>query len=283
MDSPSSLLEMWRRTEPTEVPCREVRTQEALQPRVQRLAPYRDWPRLEDASEDHVAVMRSRLAANSAVELEPVLVAQVDASLLLVDGHHRLRAYIAERRTTIPARILQVTLRQAILASKLANLDGAKLPLHSEQRRDAAWQYLAELTHSGALSLPDGESLRSVGARFGIAANTVRAMLKKLPEVDPSSYSEEAFDPGLRWPRWKYVRESAWKGGLDAMPADMRAEWRAEKVAAQLARVMERADVDIVLRALTLLCGEARAMKDSRVRAQVEELHNEIDGLAPDF
>ena len=283
MESPSTLLQRWRETDPRRLPCRELGTDEALQPRVQRLAPYRDWPRLEDASEEHVAVMRSRLASSSAVELEPVLVAKVDASLLLVDGHHRLRAYIAERRATIPARILQVTLRQAILASKFANLDGAKLPLHSEQRRDAAWQYLAELTHRGTLGLPEGESLRSLGARFGIAANTVRAMLKKLPEVDPSSYSEEACDPGLRWPRWKYVRDSAWKGGLDAMPADMRAEWRAEKVAAQLARVMERADVEILLRALTLLCGEARAMKDSRVRAQVEELHNELDDLAPDF
>ena len=283
MDSPSTLLEKWRRTAPRELPCHDVVTNEALQPRVQRLAPYRDWHKLEDASSDHVAVMRSRLAANAAAELEPVLVAQVDARLLIVDGHHRLQAYLAERRATIPARVLQVSLNQAILASKLANLDGAKLPLHNEQRRDSAWQYLAEVTHRGSLGLPKGESLRTVGARFGIAANTVRTMLRKLPEVDPTAYGPEACDPGLNWPRWRYVRESAWKGGLEAMPAEMQAEWRAEKVAAQLAKVMERADVETVLRALTLLCSEARGLKDSRLRGLVDELHNELDDATADF
>lgn len=283
MDSPSALLEKWRRTDSEELQCGEVETDAALQPRVQRLAPYRDWHKLEDASSDHVAVMRSRLAANATAELEPVLVAQVDARLLIVDGHHRLQAYLAERRATIPGRVLQVSLNQAILVSKLANLDGAKLSLHSEQRRDAAWQFLAEVTHRGSLGLPKGESLRTVGARFGIAANTVRTMLRKLPDVDPAAYGPEACDPGLNWPRWRYVRESAWKGGLEAMPAEKQAQWRAEKVAAQLAKVMERADADTVLRALALLCSEARGLKDYRLRGLVEELYNELDEALSDF
>lgn len=224
---------------------------------------------MEAASEDHVAVMRGRLAASDSVDLEPVLVARIEGRLVLVDGHHRLKAYRAERRETIPARVVRATRGQAVMASKLANLDGAKLPMHSEQRRDAAWQYLALVTHRGTLGLPTGESLRTVGATFGIAHNTVRAMLERLPQVDPSLFGEEACDPGTGWPRWKFLRESTWKGGLDAMPSEQKLRWQAERMAAKLARVMDGADLDVIRLAIRFLALEGR---DSQTLRGIEAL-----------
>jgi len=202
--------------------------------------------------------MRGRLAGGNATDLEPVLVAHVGERPLLVDGHHRLKAYRLERRETIPARVLVVTLEQAVMASKLANLDGAKLPMHSEMRRDAAWQYLALVTLRGTLGLPAGESLRTVGARFGIAHNTVRAMLDRLPEVDPTQFGTEACDPGTGWPRWKFLRESTWKGGLEAMTEERKLRWQAERMAARLARVMDGADLDVIRLAVRFLALEGR-------------------------
>ena len=269
MEKPKFTLDAWRKRAPQRVRCNLIATESGLQPREQRLAPVRDWAKMEATSDEHVAIMRGRLAGDGAADLEPVLVARVGERLLLVDGHHRLRAYRAERRETIPARVLTVTLEQAVMASKLANLDGAKLPMHNEQRRDAAWQYLALVTLRGALGLPAGESLRTIGARFGIAHNTVRAMLERLPEVDPSQFGPEACDPGTGWPRWRFLRESSWKGGLEVMQPEQKLRWQAERMAAKLARVMEGADLDVIRLAVRFLALEG---KDAETLRGIESL-----------
>jgi hypothetical protein len=67
-----------------------------------------------------------------------------------------------------------------------------RLLSNPEQRRDAAWQYMAVVTRRGAVGLPAGESLRTIVGRFGIGYGTAQRMLCKLPEVNPKDWSSEA-------------------------------------------------------------------------------------------
>lgn len=263
MEKLEQTLSRWRQATPRHVPCNGIRTDPALQPRDEKLVPYRDRHRLEKQSAEHVAAMRGLLDSSTSAQLEPVLLADVGGTLLLVDGHHRLTAYRAQRRVAIPARVLETSRERALLASKLVNLDGAKLPLHPEQRREAAWQYLASVTHSGALPLPSGESLRTVAGRFGIAHSTVSAMLKRLPEVIPGEFAGEACDPGTGWPRWRYLRSDPWKAGADAMQPEQRMRWQAERMAKSLARLLDGTDPAVWLRAVGLLYLDAKNVQEA--------------------
>src|SRR6185312_6206370 len=132
------------------------------------VVPYADKARTEASSEDHTGTMLLALRASKEVQLEPVLLAEIDGGLLVVDGHHRLSAYQRAQRETIPARVTPMGRRMAVMVSKLVNCEGRALAMHREQRAEAAWQYLAEVTRRGALGLPVGESLRTVWKQFGI-------------------------------------------------------------------------------------------------------------------
>lgn len=250
-----SLLAEWRTIEPQQTTIGRIREVEAFQPRNTRLAPFRDRGRLESASEQHVADLASKLCDGR--DLDPLLVANIRGTLYLIDGHHRLRAYRRERRRSVPVRIRDSTKAEAIMASKAVNCDGVKLPMHPEQQREAAWQYLAMRTDQGRRTLPEGESLRSIGRTFGTSKDTVAAMLRKLPKVNPGDYSEDARDPGTGWPQWKHVKGNAWRDAAAEVPADIRERHRDERRATQLAKLIERDGLDAFLRALRLLEVEA--------------------------
>jgi hypothetical protein len=82
------------------------------------------------------------LKASHDVQLEPLLVAEIEGRLGVVDGHHRLKAYRRAQRETIPAPVMPMNRQQAVLVSKLLNCADRALEMHPEQRRDVAWQYL---------------------------------------------------------------------------------------------------------------------------------------------
>lgn len=256
MEKPEETLLRWRRIEPCRLNCSDVGTHPALQPRDPRIVAVRDRHRLEDQSREHVAILRQRLSVSGSADLEPILVSVAEGLSSVVDGHHRLAAYQAEGRRTIPARVLETNWSSALLVSKLVNLDGAKLPMHAEQRRDAAWQYLSEVTRRGSEKLPRGESLRIIAGRFGIAHSTVSAMLQRLPEVRLEEFPPDALDPGTQWPRWRYLRQSEWKGGLEAMAPEAKLKWQAERLARQLARLIDGKEPDVVALAVKFLALE---------------------------
>lgn len=275
MDRLERELAEWRATPPRDLPLSKVEIDPALQPRDERLVSFRDRPRADAASQDHIDRMRHHLEANTGHTVEPVLVADVEGTLYLVDGHHRLRAHKLARRRQVPARVRRMTRERAVLLSKLVNLDGVKLPMHAEQRRDAAWQYLAEVTMRGRLPLPEGESQRTVRARFGIGSkDTIGAMLRKLPKVNPTDYPSDACDPGTGWPRWRHARGSGapideWLAKLDP---EQRTEREAERIAGKLAKLRDKADPEAWRRALHLLAKDAKADRDDSeaVRALLE-------------
>jgi len=223
--------------------------------------------------------MRGVLAASTAAELDPILVADVDGVLFLVDGHHRLRAYSLEKRQTVPARVLKVTRKQALIVSKLVNLDGSKLPMHNEQRKDAVWQYLAEVTLRGMIGLPAGQSQRSLAARFGVSLDTVQRMLAKLPEVDPTGFPEDSLDAGTRWPRWKHVRVSRFQGMQEAMPPDVRHNWKKAKAAKKFFKLLEEFGSDVLLEALQ----DAAADASGGHAEETLKILQALEGDEPDF
>lgn len=247
-------LERLRAAEPQQLPLASLYTDDALQPREARMVPFRDQARVERRSEEHVGTMRLVLEAAQGIELEAVLLADVDGSLFVVDGHHRLKAYRRAQRETIPARVLPMDRQRAVMVSKLVNCGERALAMHPEQCRDAAWQYLAAVTRRGAGQLPAGDSCRTVAGRFGISKDTVSNMLRKLPMVNPKDYAG-ALDPGTGWPRWRRVREgpAGWRQDHEEMDMEQVTQYRAEQMAKKIGALMDSDTPEVFRRALLMV------------------------------
>jgi len=245
---------------PQHLPLRTLKTDDTFQPRESCMVPFRDQARVERRSEEHIGTMRLALEAAVGIQLEPVLVAEVDGGLFVVDGHHRLSAYKRAKRETIPARVYPMDRQRAVLVSKLVNCTDRALEMHSEQKLDAAWQYLASLTRRGAHGLPKGESCKTVAGRFGIGHGSVHRMLKKLPKVNPKDWQGDALDNGTGFPRWRKVREagSDWGQDLSEMDMDQITQHEAEQLAKRIGALMEKATPEAWSRAVRMLGVEAQ-------------------------
>lgn len=242
------------------LPLASLKTDDALQPREARMVPFREQTKVERRSEEHAGTMRLALEAAHGIELEPVLVADVAGVLYVVDGHHRLKAYRLARRKAIPARVLPMKHLAAVLVSKLVNCADRALEMHAEQKRDAAWQYLAVVTHRGTAALPASESTRTIGGRFGIGNATVARMLRKLPEVNPRDWSSGALDTGTGFPRWRYVRggSAGWQDMKEKLDVEQLTQHEAEKLARKIGALMDKATPEAVRRAVRMLGIEAQ-------------------------
>lgn len=236
-------LQRLQAAEVQHLPLAALKTDEALQPREARMVPVKDQGRVERRSEEHTGTMRLALEAAQSIELEPVLVADVDGVLYVVDGHHRLRAYRLAQRETIQARVLPLKYPEAVMVSKLVNCAERALEMHAEQKRDAAWQYVAAVTRRGATGLPAGESLRTIAGRFGISKDTAQRMIHKLPEVNLKDWNSTALDTGTGFPRWRYVREAGagWRDMKEKMDMGQRIQHEAEKLAKKMGALMDKA------------------------------------------
>lgn len=202
METPDQLLQQWAAQPAVTVDIRSLRTDPALQPRATACVSFARLGAVEAASADHIRCMAVQLKATAA-DPEPILIAKLPEGLFVVDGHHRLAACKQAGRTAIPARVLEVERRAAVLASKLVNYGGEKLRLHSDQRADAAWQTITDMTDRGRRKLPKGTSQRSLAARFGVSLGTINRMIERLGQqvIDPTAYDIEHLDPGTGWPR----------------------------------------------------------------------------------
>lgn len=268
MEKIEALLSEWRKAPVRMVPAADLHTDAALQPRVIALAPYRDRGRLESASEEHIERMTADFLTFGDKQPEPLLVAECEQKLLIVDGHHRLAACKAAKRELLPAQVIRTDHLTAAMVSKLANCDGAKLPLHREQAREAAWQYLAHLTSRGRLPLPTGLSTRKVAARIGgLSHSTVSRMLTDLRKVELSEFDSPALDPATRWPRWKYVKKNPFRDAFNDTPPEVRFEHDADKLAKKIAGIVEKVDPRVARRAIELLLDE----KQDELRERLAE------------
>jgi ParB-like chromosome segregation protein Spo0J len=251
-------LDALRKVRSKALPVSSLETHEALQPRNSRLIPFRDKGRAEDRSAEHIGHMRLALEGAKGQELEPILAAKIGDAIYVIDGHHRLEAYERAKRATIPARVASMSLKRAALLSKLANCTGRALEMHPEQRRDAAWQYLAAITHAGSKPRPPSESYRRIAGRFGIGHATVQRMLRRLPHISPSEWSREALDEGTRFPRWRYVREQGqgWREMKEMLTPDQLTQHQAEKLAERIGALLEKATPEVQRLAKLMLANE---------------------------
>ncbi|WP_237707343.1 ParB N-terminal domain-containing protein [Xanthomonas oryzae] len=265
-----AVMEQFKHASNRLIPLGDIRTHDALQPRVARLVPFKDKGRAEESSEQHVATLRLVLEATEDKQLDPVWLADigsaepVETGLYLVDGHHRLKAYRQANRRQVPACVLALDWRTSLVVSKLVNCTGRSLALHNEQRRDAAWQYLADLTHRGAIELPSvRESLRSVAARFGISKSTVSSMLTNMPHVIATEFHALAIDPGTGWPRWRHVREAKnpWQTSLPSSD-QQQLDRDAERVARHIVKLVDGSSPAVRARALEMLANDEVSAKD---------------------
>ena len=253
-------LQRLQATEAQHLPLQTLKTDDTFQPREARMVPFKDQARVERRSEEHIGTMRLALEAAVSIQLEPVLVAEVDGVLFVVDGHHRLNAYKRAKRETIPARVYPMDQQRAVLVSKLVNCTDRALEMHSEQKLDAAWQYLAAVTRQGTHGLPKGESCKTVAGRFGIGHGSVHRMLKKMPKVNPRDWQSDALDTGTGFPRWRKVREagSDWQQDLSEMDMDQITQHEAEQLAKKIGALMEKATPEAWRRAVEMLGAESR-------------------------
>lgn len=233
-------LVAWQALPVTIVPLEGIETAEALQPRTRDVVAARDRYRLEEASQLHIARLRDDLAAFPGKEAEPLLVAKVDGRQLLVDGHHRKDAYRQARRRVVPVRLLRLSMGDAVMVSKLVNCGGVKLPLHPEQAKEAAWQYLAHVTERGRRPLPSDQSRRGIAGTFGVSKSTVCRMIEMLTKVKLGDFGEDALDPGTGWPRWKYCKGNAWRDAFGDVPLDDRLRHKAERLRMRIAAMLDR-------------------------------------------
>jgi len=242
------------------VPLADLRTDDALQPREPRMVPLKKQHSVQTRSEEHTGTMLLVLRASAEAQLEPLLVAELAEGLHVVDGHHRLKAYQQAHRDTIPVRVLPMSRREAVLVSKLVNCSDRALEMHPEQKRDAAWQYMAAVTNRGSSDLPPGESLRGLAGRFGVSRGTIANMARKLPKVNPRDWSPEAHDPGTGFPRWRYVREAGagWQDMQTKLTPEQLVQHEAEKLARKIGSLIDAATPEAVRRALEMLANEAR-------------------------
>lgn len=248
-------LERLKGTEVQRLPLVSLETDKALQPRDIRMVRFRDQTKVERRSEDHIGAMRLALEAAQAIELAPVLVAEIDGQLFVVDGHHRLKAYHRAKRETIPARVMSMDRHRAVLISKLVNCDERALEMHAEQKRDAAWQYLAAVTKRGTGGLPTGESLRAIAGRFGVSRDTIDRMRRQLSRIDLKDWNSEALDPGTGFPRWRYVRENkgAWHDMQQYMDVEQLTQYEAERLAKRMGALIDNATPEATRRAVQML------------------------------
>ena len=270
--------------EVTHVPLGTIKTHPALQPRDPELLKQRERVRQEEQSALHVHDMAQLLMADPKAELVPLKLAEVDGVLYVVDGHHRLMAYRRAKRETVPAHVAAMTLREASHASKLANITHTKLEMRPAQKRNALWHHLAAITHGGTLGLPAGTSQRSLQGHFGVALDTVQRMLRRLPEVDPTTYPPEHCDAITGWPHWRYVGRSVRSAMYQEMSVDARTEWQARKYLKKLLKLWEQTDRRALEVAHEWLRADARDEDDRALAREIAvafEVATEGDQGAP--
>jgi ParB-like chromosome segregation protein Spo0J len=274
-----TLLEQWRSVPPILLPVAAIETTEALQPRALDAVPVKYRPRLDDQSEQHIARMRAKLEQSPATDMDALLIARSSGRMLVVDGHHRLEAYRLAQRVGVPARVLPMKLLEAVAAARLVNCDGTKLPLHPDQAREAAWQYIGEATLYGRRALPSAESLRSIAAAFGVPKSTVDRMKKAAGGIDLGQFTREALDTATGWPRWRYCRGSAWRDSAAEVPLGQRQRAQAERLAAKVSELFEKAGPAVVRLAAAIV----REQRQDGAADLLDSWHEEEQGVVSDY
>jgi len=181
-----------------------IKTHPGLQFRSIAAVPTGEQYRKSRESASHVLSLRDA-ATVAGKDLEAILVAQIEGELWVVDGHHRLDAYRKLGRP-IPARVMVTDMARAAALAMVANFTNVKLPLHKDQARECAWQYMAWVTLRGKVPHAAVSSIRKTQARFPIVGRgSIERMANAVGSVKPSEYVGGDRNPLTHWPTWRAV------------------------------------------------------------------------------
>jgi hypothetical protein len=171
-------------------------------------------PRGEALDAYHVETLK-RALINTGGVLDAVLVMQLGDDAYLIDGHHRLAAYMgAGVANPVPVVVFKGTLEEAILEAGRAN-SKAKLPMTLEERRNFAWR----LVRMGGPSKggPSKQQMREAAAvSDGLVAEMRRVHGKLGTAAD-------------NYPRWLTAQKVAKGEDIDTWNDDDRDAWERER------------------------------------------------------
>jgi hypothetical protein len=128
------------------------------------------------AEDDHMRGLIGVLALGR--ELEPVLVLTIGNKIYLVDGHHRLAAYAATGRKTVPVQHFRDGLEAAFQRSLAANIRD-KLPMTRQDKLEAAFTLVKhKVSHGQDTPCEEIAVMAGVGPR--VVYNMQSALKKAL-------------------------------------------------------------------------------------------------------
>jgi hypothetical protein len=193
-------------------------------------------------SDDHIFEMAK--ATQNTGSLEPILVLPVADKYYVMDGHHRLAAYItAGWKGDIPAIVFDGSLDEAVREALRRNTKN-KLPMTAKDKTEAAWR-LVKQGKPG--EWPD--SISEIQELCGVGKGTVNRMRAVWTELHNGQHGDVKELKGLSWGK----AQAKLKGtGTQAFDEDSWLEERAQNLANDIARTKLHLSKDIEVTALAL-------------------------------
>ncbi|CAE6858801.1 hypothetical protein R75471_00055 [Paraburkholderia domus] len=202
-DKLRELHDQWEPHDPDGLPKRLPVSRIELRPDVYQARGNRSGLKQGDVNEEKVQKMRELLNANPETDMTPILVLHLPKAktrkFILLDGHHRHRAYTGVDRSEIPVEYVRVNPTQALQA---ANDENTRIrePLTDEGKSQHGWRLLRE----GLVDLETGKSVTHdwICRTAGVSISWVKKASMKLKEIRESGKDvpEDWFD-AIGWGR----------------------------------------------------------------------------------
>jgi hypothetical protein len=244
-----------------EAPAQSIKT------RLELFQPKRPGWGIRDVDPDHVDRLMRRIELKG--ELDPVLIVKLGSEWVLVDGHHRVAAYVKLKHPSpIKCEWFAGTVREATDETLKRN-EIIKLPISRDDRAEEAWR--RTLNGWGSKS----EVVKLTGTSDGIVARMRKAVKEHREQTTAKGKALRAkFGPDLGAQPWTKVNME-W---LEMTPE----EWSLEAAAASLARninkrmtTMLSENPEVTARALWLynreLCPKLVEALQAHMKAQEED------------
>ncbi|QHO73080.1 hypothetical protein ACH79_10945 [Bradyrhizobium sp. CCBAU 051011] len=196
-------------------------------------------------SDDHIFEMAKAIQNTGA--LEPILVFPVADKYYVIDGHHRLAAYItAGWQGSIPARVFTGSLDEAMREALKLNIKN-KLPMTTRDKTEAAWRLVKEGRPG---EWPD--SISETMKLTGVGKGTVNRMRSAWETLHNAQHSDPKTGEPPRDISWAQAQAKIKGNGEPQFNYDSWLEERAQNLAEDIVRAKLHLAKDIEVTALAL-------------------------------
>jgi hypothetical protein len=205
-------------------------------------------------------------ALETGKDLEPVTVITLGEKLYLVDGHHRLAAYVAVKKETVPVLHFKGTLHEAWLRSLAANVRD-KLPITREDKFEAAFTLVKHKVRRGL-----DMSCEDIAHRAVVSPRLVYKMQAMLKEALSNKNKDQRDNP-FEW-SWGKTQWEA-KDEDDTYDSEDFIDTQARKMADQI-----MAKVSMNLTANPAITARAlRMISEHLPRELIDEWFEEVEDV----